>query len=154
MTDSPFDKNLTLAQGCITRDFAFAVPEDWVDRTVSVWSAPADSATVPANLVVAQDQLRPGEALGEYANRQLAELVRSTRNFGLKLRREIAFAESPAVEIIFNFDAATGTMQQRQVFVGLEEGRVCSIGVTSPAARFEDDDVTFRAILAGFRRSR
>lgn len=138
-------------QRCKTADFSFDVPSGWTDRTIVVWSAAPEAAPVPPNFVIAYDRPKPGEPLGEYVNRQLADLGRTAQKFQLQLRRDITFAGRPAVEFIFCWDAAAGTMQQRQVYGGLPDGRVVSIASTARASDFADADKEFRQILRSFR---
>lgn len=132
-------------------DFQLDVPDDWVDRTVVVWSAPATAAEVPPNVVVAYDRPRSGEDLRAYATRQVADLARTAQQFRLDLRRDVTFAGRPAVEVVFEWMAPPGVMRQRQLFSLLSDGRVTSVASTARASDFAVAEATFGRILASFR---
>lgn len=132
-------------------NFRFDVPADWVDRSIVVWSAPADAAAVPPNFVIAYDRPHDGEGLGEYVTRQIGELGRTADGFQLDVRRDLPFGGRPAVEVTFRWAAGPGTMQQRQIFSILPDGRVASIASTAAAADFAAADATFLEILKSFR---
>jgi hypothetical protein len=134
-------------------DFQVDLPADWVDRTVVVWSAPASAAEVPPNVVVAYDRPGPGEDLRAYATRQVTDLARSAQQFRLDLRRDVAFAGRPAIEVVFEWVAPPGVMRQRQLFSLLPDGRVTSVASTARAADFAAAEETFGRILASFRWS-
>ena len=133
---------------------AFQVPADWVDRSIVVYSAPAGSAAVPPNFVVAYDRPATGETLGTYATRQVAELTRTAQQFQLDLRRDTTFAGRAAVELVFRWAAGPGTMQQRQLFSLLADGRVASVACTAAADDFPLADEAFGDILKSFRWTR
>lgn len=129
----------------------FDVPDGWVNRTIVVWSAPAGAAAVPPNVVVAFDTPKPGEALGAYVTRQLAELQRTAKGFELDTKRDTTLGGRPAVELVFRWAGGPSGMQQRQVFAMVPDGRVASVANTASAADFAAADATFAEILQSFR---
>lgn len=140
-----------MPQTCRTRDFSFQVPDDWTDRSMIAWAAPADnSGPVAPNIMIAYDRPQAGEAVGAYVNRQMKDLSGRAQGFQLELRRDVMLAGRPAVEILFRWNAGAGIVKQRQLYSLLADGRVISIVNTAPADRFPEAEKQFLIMLNSF----
>jgi hypothetical protein len=135
-------------------DFSFAVPDDWIDRSIIAWSAPLSRSPVPPNFMIAYDKVRTGEEFGTYVNRQLADLSKSAQNFHLELRRDLEFQGRPAVELMFRWNAPAGTMKQRQLYSHMPDSRVVNLTCTAREAEFAATDQSFHQILQSFSWAR
>lgn len=140
-----------MPQTCRTRDFSFQVPDDWMDRSMIAWSAPADNdSPLAPNIMIAYDRPKSGETVGAYVNRQLQDLSTRAQGFQLELRRDVMLAGRQAVEIMFQWNSGNGIIKQRQLYSGLPDGRCISIVNTAPALRFAESDKQFLAMLDSF----
>ncbi|MDG5493416.1 DcrB-related protein [Niveispirillum sp. BGYR6] len=140
-----------MSQTCRTRDFSFQLPDDWTDRSMIAWAGPSDnSGPVAPNIMVAYDRPRPGEALGAYVNRQMADLSARAQGFQLELRRDVMLSGRQAVEVLFQWNSGAGMVKQRQLYAQLPDGRLISIVNTAPAERFAACDQQFLAMLNSF----
>lgn len=136
---------------CQTADFSFEHPSDWIDRTVIVRSAPPNGSAVPPNVVIAYDKIPLGSDLDGYVQRQIADLSRAMQGFQLELRRPIGFSGRHAVELLFIWVAAIGTMRQRQVYAALDDRRVVSVACTALGTDFAPNEPLFDQLLSSFR---
>ncbi len=134
-----------------TSKFHFDIPDSWVDRSVLVWSAPAGSALLPPNFVIANDEKQPGEALVAYVNRQIASLKESLENWQLVSQVETVINGASGYEVIFTWKTPAAAMKQRQIFCELDGKKIVSIGCTAMSDHFaEADETYFRKILNSF----
>lgn len=102
---------------CITEDFALTVPADWQDRSMITWVAPHDGKRqVAPNILCSKDQLKQGEDLDAFVNRQLKELMTKVKNFDLEKRENADFGGKPAVVLEFSMNPQGVPLKQRQVF--------------------------------------
>ena len=140
-----------MSQFCRQPEFSFQVPDDWISRSVISWSAsPAAGHRVTPNVVVAYDQVRPGEDIDTYANRQLKELSASAQKFHLDLRRPVVLGGRAAIEVVFHWQSGNGVQKQQQVYTLLPDGRVVLIANLASLADFPAVEPMFRGILGSF----
>lgn len=105
---------------CAYREVTMDVPDDWQDRTVLAFSAPAQSGKVSQpSIVIARESLPEGMTVRTFAAKHLAASARGLPDFELEDSREIAIAGQRGVETRFGWTADRGPVVQRQVVVGV-----------------------------------
>jgi hypothetical protein len=141
-----------VAQTSVNRDFSISVPDNWTDRTMTIFAAPAKSGQpVTPNVLVASDRVKPGEDLDTFVTRQVHELGHRARDFKLRLRREGVLDGRDCVEIVFRWNSVEqGFLQQRQVYAMIDTARILTITNTASEADFPAADNTFQRILGTF----
>lgn len=137
------------------RDVSFDVPRHWDDKSLVAFAAPRQPGqagqAIAANLVMTRDTLGEKETLGDYADRQLAELARRLDGFELHRREEVSLGGAPAVAIRFGSRASSGPLEQRLVIVeGRRRGVLCFTATTGKADA-EQHDPLFDRILGSVR---
>ncbi len=133
-------------------DVSFDVPRHWEDKTLVAYaSPPRDGQATAANLVMTRDVLGERETLGDYADRQLAELAKRLEGFELVRREETTLGGLPAVVLRFGSKAAAGPLLQR---LAVAEGRRRSVycfTATTPKADAAQNDPLLDRILSTVR---
>jgi hypothetical protein len=130
------------------RDVSFEIPDDWQDRTIAAFAAPLKpKQTVAPNLVLTRDMVSGNEPPGAYADKQLVELAKRLEAFNLAERRESLVGGRPAVDLIFTWRGANGTIKQKQTFIASGAGTVLTFVVTALLTEFSAMEATFQAIL-------
>lgn len=124
----------------VNEDFEFSVPDNWVQRTVINWVAPAVLGKLPASFGVSYDAIAPDEELLTYANRQIDSLRGMLKDWQLIEQRAIRIDGQEALSAVFSWTLPSAKMMQRQSFVRLDKRRVVSIGCTAAAADFAAAD--------------
>jgi hypothetical protein len=138
------------------RDISFDVPRHWEERTIVAFAAPKEpgregAQAVAANLVMTHDTLRDRETLGDYADRQLAELSKRLDAFELIRREATTLGGAPAVAIRFAARASSAPLEQRLVVVeGRRRGVYCFTATTSKADADQNNPL-FDRILSTVR---
>jgi hypothetical protein len=133
-------------------DVSFDVPRHWEDKTLVAYaSPPRDGQTTAANLVMTRDALDERETLGDYADRQLAELARRLEGFELVRREETTLGGLVAVVLRFGSRAAAGPLLQRLVVVEGRRRSVYCFTATTPKADAAQNDPLFDRILGSVR---
>ena len=138
-----------LARG---RDFAFQVPDDWVERTMIGYSSPpAPDRAVTPNVLVSVGEIAPGEEIGSFVDRQVEDLSHRTVQFTLLLQRPVRLDGANGVEIVFTWSGGEqGTIKQRQVYARRGPNRVLSITHTAREQDFASSDPVFIGMLDQF----
>ena len=133
-------------------DVIFDVPRHWEDKTLVAYaSPPRDGQATAANLVMTRDALDERETLGDYADRQLAELARRLDGFELVRREETTLGGLPAIVLRFGSKAAAGPLLQRLAVVEGRRRAVYCFTATTPKADAEQNDPLFDRILGSVR---
>lgn len=145
-----------MAQTSVNRDFSVSVPDDWTDRTMTIFAAPAKSGqAVTPNILVASDRVKPGEDLGAFVSRQVHDLEHRAKDFRLKLRREGVLDGRDCIEIVFRWNSVEqGFLQQRQIYAMVDDAKVMTITNTARESDFAAADQTFQRILGTFAWAR
>ncbi|OWJ61384.1 DcrB-related protein [Inquilinus limosus] len=145
-----------MAQTSVNRDFSVSVPDDWTDRTMTIFAAPAKAGqAVTPNILVASDRVKPGEDLSAFVSRQVHDLKHRAQDFRLKLQREGVLDGRDCIEIVFRWNSVEqGFLQQRQVYAMIDDARVMTITNTARESEFEVADQTFQRILGTFSWAR
>ncbi len=141
-----------MAQDCHGSDFVFPVPDDWVERSMIGFSAPAaPGRAITPNTLVATNQMPEGETLDGFVTRQVDDLQSRASGFALKLRRDARLDGVACIEIVFAWQGGeVGRIQQRQVYALRPGDRVVSITHTAPEAEFAGTDALFLDMLRHF----
>jgi hypothetical protein len=141
-----------VAQTSVNRDFTISVPDDWTDRTMTIFAAPAGAGQrVTPNVLMASDRVKAGEDLDAFVTRQMHDLKHRARDFRLKLRREGVLDGRDCVEVVFRWNSVEqGFLQQRQVYAMIDAARILTITNTASEPEFEAADRTFQRILGTF----
>lgn len=134
-----------------TEDFRIEAPDDWIERSMIVWSAPPmpGNALAP-NVLIAYDKPRVGETLVSYVDRQMKDLGAKAQRFQLELRRDVTLSDRPAVEVMFRWDSGGGFLKQRQLYSLASGGRVISIVNTARQQDFDAAEPKFLSVLNSF----
>lgn len=145
-----------MAQTSVNRDFSVSVPDNWTDRTMTIFAAPAKAGqAVTPNILVASDRVKPGEDLGAFVSRQVHDLGHRAQDFRLKLRRDGALDGRDSIEIVFRWNSVEqGFLQQRQIYAMIDDARVMTITNTARESDFDAADKTFQRILGTFSWTR
>lgn len=135
-----------------TAEFSFMVPDDWKDRRVIAWSAqPRPGQAVVPNVLATYDRLPEGRTLEAFVDGQADDLAKQARRFTLIGRRDVLLDGRRGIEIVFRWDAGSGLLRQRQIYVGLDDGRVITLANTALDEEFDANEPVFGAMLSGFR---
>lgn len=133
-------------------DFRLNLPDEWIDRSVLVWSAPPGEGAVPPNFVISHDRMNMGETLAGFVTRQTDSLRGALDQWTLIEQVPGSISGRPAIATRFTWRMAQGLMMQRQSFVELGRMRVASIGCTATAEMFDEADRRwFQPLLADLR---
>ncbi|MHA7773476.1 DcrB-related protein [Roseibium sp. M-1] len=131
--------------------FDLSVPDDWIDRSVLVWSAPPGSGTMPPNVAVAFDTMQPGEPLVVYVNRQVDSLKASLADWQLVTQTQTDLKGREAYEVVFTWNTPPGKMRQRQIYCPLGSQQIANIAYTASDKEFaEFDGAYFQKVLRSF----
>ena len=141
-----------MAQDCHGSDFVFPVPDNWVERSMIGYSAPASPGQpMTPNALVAINQMPEGETLDSFVSRQVEDLRARASGFALKLRRDARLDGIACIEIVFAWQGGEmGRIQQRQIYAIRPGQRVISITHTAPEAEFANSDSMFLSMLSQF----
>jgi hypothetical protein len=133
-------------------DVSFDVPRHWEDKTLVAYaSPPRDGHATAANLVMTRDVLDERDTLGDYADRQLAELAKRLDRFELVKREETTLGGVPAIVLRFGSKAAAGPLLQRLAVVEGRRRSVYCFTATTPKADAAQNDPLFDRILGSVR---
>jgi len=133
-------------------DVSFDIPRYWEDKTLVAYaSPPRDGQTTAANLVMTRDALDERETLGDYADRQLAELAKRLDGFELVRREETTLGGLTAIVLRFGSKAAAGPLLQRLAVVEGRRRSVYCFTATTPKADAAQNDPLFDRILGTVR---
>ena len=133
-------------------DVSFDVPRHWDDKTLVAYAAPPQPGqATTANLVMTRDTLLDREMLGDYADRQLAELALRLDDFELDRREQLTLGGLPAVALRFTSRAPSGPLTQRLVVVEGRRRSLYCFTATTPKADAAQNDPLFDRILGSVR---
>ena len=90
------------------------LPDEWIDRTMNVFT-PDTSENPEWNIVVSRDKLDEGETLGDYLDKQLAEMPKALPRFRVQSNEEITVNDYPARKVVSTWIGEKGTLRQKQI---------------------------------------
>lgn len=134
------------------RDVSFDVPRHWDDKTLVAFSEPpTEGRKATPSLVMTRDSLGDAGTLGEYADRQLAELAQRLDAFELLKKEEQKLGGLPAVALRFTSKGSSGPLEQRLVMVLAHRRQLYCFTATTPKADAAQANPLFDRILSSVR---
>lgn len=125
-------------------------PAGWIDKTMIVYSAPADpTRAVAPNMVVARDALGGSETFREYCNRQIDGFRVTLPHFHREAEGPGQVHGYDAFQILFDWMSGAGVLRQRVFFVSAGQGVVVTFTATAAVDDFADQEGMFQQGLAG-----
>jgi hypothetical protein len=135
----------------VTKDFTISVPDEWVDKSMQIWSEPVvPGRLVAANVVVVRETLPPGQPLKAFANKQLKDLVNTGQDLEIETKQPIEWHGQPGIEIVFTWVNGGQHLKQRQLYIQHGENEIVSLVFTAAEDEFNDKEVIFNAISDTF----
>ena len=125
-------------------------PEGWADRTMTVFAAPGGGG-FEANVVAARDAMREDEGFEAYADRQRQTFADGLPGFRLISDQPGMVRAREAVALEFEWNAGTGPLRQRAIFIDVGHGRVATFAATAASGEFEERRAAFDAVFASLR---
>ncbi len=133
------------------RDFAFSVPDDWVERSMIGYSAPpSPERPMAPNVLVSIVDVAADEDLGNFVTRQIEDLEHRVSGFNLALRRDAKLDGAPCVEIVFSWQSGDEPVKQRQIYVCRAGKRLVTITHTARERDFAAANPAFLEMLRDF----
>jgi hypothetical protein len=133
-------------------DLYFRAPDDWIDRSVLVLTAPdALEGEHPPSFVVTRDVLAPAQTMAAYVERAIDELAGTLEWFEIIDRSPMIVADREAMSILFRFHSANGEMMQRLVFLAGAGQVLFCLTACAPSERYRYVEPTLRAIYQSVR---
>lgn len=124
-------------------------PEDWIDKSMIVYSAPDQPGRAMApNIVVGRDALGADETFREYCNRQVEAFRNSLPQFHREEESPGRVNEFDAFQIRFTWASGAGTLRQRVFFISAGSGCAVSFAATAGIDDFAEHEPAFDAALA------
>ncbi len=132
-----------------SNNFTIETPNDWEDRSIITFVAPAAPNEFAPNVVITKEAIDPALSVEEYAYRQF-EIARAEVS-GMKIieQKNTTLSGKPAVEIVQQLSAHGLNLQQLQFFVLLYE-EICVITCTATVGNFNQYLPNFQRILDSF----
>lgn len=135
-----------------TKDFTISVPDDWLDNSMQVWSAPPDPKNqVAPNIVASCSKLPPGQAFSTFVNAQMKELMTVGTQVDIHARNPINWQGCPTIELEFSWDNNGTRLKQRQLYIQRNTHDIVSVVFTASEADFEGQRPLFEKIEKNFQ---
>lgn len=127
-------------------------PPDWLDKTMTVYSAPPlEGRAMAPNIVVSRDHLPAGETFREYCNRQIETFRTSLPGFE---RENEGFGQvhaRDAFQVQLTWDSSAGLLRQRVFFIDAGGGVVVNYAASAAADDYAEHEPQFERGLASLR---
>ena len=134
-----------------TKDFTVSVTNDWLDKSMQVWSGPMKPGqVVPPNVVVAREQLPKDTTIDTFVNQQMKELMDMDSELDLESRNTIDWQGRNTVEIVFNWTSHKTRLKQRQLYADNNEKGIVSMVFTAAEQDFDNFAPLFADIENSF----
>lgn len=131
-------------------NFTIETPDDWEDRSIITFAAPALIGEFAANLVITRETIDFATSVEEYAYRQFDIAQKEVAGLKIVAQENTTLAGRPAVEIIQRLSAHGLNLQQLQTFI-LLDAEICVITCTATVGNFNQYLPRFRKILDSFQ---
>jgi hypothetical protein len=105
--------------GFRSEQVAFEAPDNWEDKTIVAFAAPATPGKFSPNIVMTKEPLKQGETLRNYADRQIMELARRLDGFDLIDSGDRTLGNLPALEYKFAWRSEHAELHQRTVLTAV-----------------------------------
>lgn len=129
----------------------FFLPPEWHDRSVNIFAV-GGKPPFDFSLVISRETLPPGQDMVQFVDEQIAKLPAQLKSMRLKGKRQKKVGGAPALEAELTWQADTGPIHQRQVYVE-HLGRVLIFTATAPIKIADEHELQFDEILASFSPS-
>ncbi len=123
-------------------------PAGWFDKTMLVYSAPAEAGRPAANIVVSRDAMGASETFREYCTRQVDAFRANLPQFHREDEGPGRVHGFDAFQILFSWRSAAGTLRQRVFFISAGSGVVVTYTSTATEAEFAEHEPAFQQGLA------
>lgn len=116
-------------------DLSFDVPNDWDDKSIVAFSAPAKPGTIVPNVVLTRDKTKPNETLDAYCDRTIVDMAKNLGGFALTSREPRQVGQTPGVEIVFSWNGSSGKqVVQHMLIVVTGPNAVAGLNLTCDQA--------------------
>lgn len=133
-------------------DASFDVPNDWEDKTIVAFSAPAKPNTLVPNVVLTKDKLKPEETIEQYTDRTIVDMARQLAAFKLIGKEARDVGDHRGFEIRFSWNgSANKTVIQRILMVSGTGRTVLGLNVTCAQNDLKSIEPLADRILSSFR---
>lgn len=134
------------------RDVSFDIPRHWDDKTLVAFAEPpTEGRQSTPSLVMTRDALGDAATIGEYADRQLAELAQRLDGFELSKKEVTKIGGLTGVAIHFTSKGQSGPLEQRLVVVLGHRRSIYCFTATAPLADAPQSNPLFDRILGSVR---
>lgn len=124
-------------------------PEGWYDKTMIIYSAPAEPGRpVAPNMVIARDALGAGETFREYCNRQIDGFRATLPHFHREDEGPGRVHDRDAFQILLTWTSGAGVLRQRVFFISAGAGVVVTYTATAAAEDYHLHEPEFEQGLA------
>jgi len=124
-------------------------PDGWYDKTMIIYSAPAEpSRPVAPNVVVARDALGADETFREYCNRQIDGFRATLPHFNREDEGPGRVHDLDAFQILLTWTSGAGPLRQRVFFISAGAGVVVTYTATAAADEYHLHAPVFEQGLA------
>lgn len=128
-------------------DIGFEVPQDWENRSITIFAVPkTPEQKLAPNVVVTREVSTSEESLEDYANQQLIDAAQRLESFKLRKRSVTVVGGLPGIEVSFSWGPG-GAVRQRQVFVQHKK-KMVSIVFTVLEAEYSAFERHFEKVLS------
>lgn len=128
------------------------LPGGWLDKTMTVYSAPPDPARAMApNIVISRDHLPAGETFREYCNRQIEAFRTSLPGFARISEGHGQVHARDAFQVQLTWESAAGTLRQRVFFIDAGSGVIVNYAASAANEDFAEHEPQFERGLATLR---
>ena len=139
-------------QAALPRRVSVDAPDGWFDRTMIVYSAPAENGGAMApTIVIGRDALGRGESFREFCNRQVETFRASLAAFHRESEEPGRVHDLDAFQIRFTWQSAGGLLRQRVFFIAAGDGLIVTFAGTAAAEDGAAHDAVFERALATLR---
>ena len=112
-------------------DASFDVPNDWDDKSIVAFSAPAKPNTLVPNVVLTKDKMKADESLDQYVDRTIVDMARQLAAFKLIAKDERDVAGARGLELKFSWNGSAGRTVIQRIVMAAGAGRtVVGLNVT------------------------
>ena len=132
-----------------SNNFTVETPDDWEDRSIITFVAPAAPNDFAPNVVITKEAIDAELSVEDYAYRQFEIAQKEVSGMKILEQKNTTLGGKPAVEIVQQLSAHGLNLQQLQFFVLLYE-EICVITCTATVGNFKQYLPRFRRILDSF----
>lgn len=135
-------------------DLSFDVPNDWEDKSIVAFSAPAKPGAIVPNVTLTRDKMKPEETLDAYCDRTVVDMVKNLGGFQLIAKDARDLSGHKAVEIIFSWHGTGGKkVYQHMVIAGTGGKAVVGLNLTCDNADAKKLEAIAERIFNSFKLS-